>query len=240
MRCRTGSPGSAISYQALISTVLEMLWDDLRICYTADHPVRHWFVIVMTNPLLPADAELLLRIRHRDQTALVELHQRYRNLVYSMANQVLKNASSAEEVTQDVFFQIWRWPEKWDAAKGRFTSWLLTITRYTAIDRLRRENRQPPLIPRSLDHLADLLAKQSPMENVRHDNGRLLRTLLKELPDDQRTIILLAFFRGLTHSEIANQLQLPLGTVKSRIRLGLQKLKDRWFEAIGQRRPESE
>lgn len=194
----------------------------------------------MANPLLPEDGELLQRIKQHDQHALVELHRRYHNLVYNMAWQVLKNASIAEEVAQDIFFQVWRWPEKWDPAKGRFTSWLLTITRYTSIDRLRRENRQPPLTPHSLDHLAEFLAKKSPFENIQRDNGRLLRSLIKDLPRDQRDIIMLAYFKGMSHSEIAEHLHLPLGTVKSRIRLGLQKLKESWFEAMDQRRPESE
>ncbi len=164
----------------------------------------------MANTFSTDDLELMQRIQQRDQSALVDLHGRYYNLVYNMAMQVLKNPSRAEEVTQDVFFQIWRWPEKWDAQKGRFTSWLLTVTRYTAIDRLRRENRQ------------------------------LLRSLMKELPQEQREMILLVYFRGMTHTEVAENLKLPVGTVKSRLRLGLQKLKDAWFEAMEQPSAERE
>lgn len=188
----------------------------------------------MANSPLLDDFELMQKIRQRDQSALVQLHERYHNIVYNMAMQVLKNASRAEEVTQDVFFQIWRWPEKWDAEKGRFVSWLLTVSRYTAIDQLRRENRQPPLAPHSLDHLAELLAKDSAVEDSGLDNGRLLRALLKDLPAEQRELILLVYFRGMTHTEAAEHLQLPVGTVKSRLRLGLQKLKDAWLAALEQ------
>lgn len=188
----------------------------------------------MANPSLLDDFELMQKIRQRDQSALVQLHERYHNIVYNMAMQVLKNASRAEEVTQDVFFQIWRWPEKWDADKGRFVSWLLTVSRYTAIDQLRRENRQPPLAPHSLDHLAELLTKDSAVEDSGLDNGRLLRALLKDLPAEQRELILLVYFRGMTHTEAAEQLKLPVGTVKSRLRLGLQKLKDAWIAAVEQ------
>jgi RNA polymerase sigma-70 factor (ECF subfamily) len=188
----------------------------------------------MANPSLLDDFELMQKIRQRDQSALVQLHERYHNIVYNMAMQVLKNASRAEEVTQDVFFQIWRWPEKWDADKGRFVSWLLTVSRYTAIDQLRRENRQPPLAPHSLDHLAELLAKDSAVEDSGLDNGRLLRALLKDLPAEQRELILLVYFRGMTHTEAAEHLKLPVGTVKSRLRLGLQKLKDAWIAAVEQ------
>jgi RNA polymerase sigma-70 factor (ECF subfamily) len=186
----------------------------------------------MANHFSSEDVELIGRIQKRDQTALVELYERYSGLVYNMAMQVLGNEHSAEEVTQDIFFQVWRWPEKWDAQKGRFTSWLLTVTRYTSIDTLRQQNRQPPLSPHSLDDLAKLLTKKSPVEDDRRDNGVLLRSLMGDLPNEQRDIIMMAYFRGMTHSEIAEQLNLPLGTVKSRIRLGLQKLKDLWFEAM--------
>jgi RNA polymerase sigma-70 factor, ECF subfamily len=192
----------------------------------------------MANHLSSEDVELIQRIQKRDQTALVELYERYGNLVYNMAMQVLENAASAEEVTQDIFFQVWRWPEKWDPVKGRFTSWLLTVTRYTSIDALRRQNRQPPLSPHSLDDLAKLLTKKSPVEDARRDDGSLLRSLIKDLPDEQKSLIMMAYFRGMTHSEIAEHLNLPLGTVKSRIRLGLQKLKDLWFESM--KRPTSE
>lgn len=188
----------------------------------------------MANSPLLDDFELMQKIRQRDQSALVQLHERYHNIVYNMAMQVLKNASRAEEVTQDVFFQIWRWPEKWDAEKGRFISWLLTVTRYTAIDQLRRENRQPPLMPHSLDHLAELMAKDTAGDDSGQDNGRLLRALLKDLPAEQRELILLVYFRGMTHTEAAEHLKLPVGTVKSRLRLGLQKLKDAWIAALEQ------
>ena len=194
----------------------------------------------MLEHLTPEDSELIQRIKDRDQSALVALDLRYRGLVHNMAMQVLKDTRSAEEVTQDIFFQVWRWPEKWDAEKGRFTSWLLTVTRYTAIDRLRRENRQPPMSPHSLDTLAELLGRKPSIDTPHHDNGRVLRTLIKELPQEQRDIILLAYYKGMTHSEIAEQTRLPLGTVKSRLRLGLEKLKDAWSEAMRETYPESD
>jgi RNA polymerase sigma-70 factor (ECF subfamily) len=186
----------------------------------------------MAEPYLNKDAELIQRIKDRDQAALVELYECHRYLVYNMAMQVLRDPASAEEITQDVFFQVWRWPERWDADRGRFTSWILTVTRYTAIDHLRRENRQPPRTPHSLEHLAELLGRAPSFDNARSDNGRALRQLVKTLPAEQRDLIIMAFFQGLSHSEMAERLGLPLGTVKSRIRLGLQKLKDAWFEHV--------
>jgi RNA polymerase sigma-70 factor (ECF subfamily) len=186
----------------------------------------------MAEPLLNKDAELIQRIKDRDQAALVELYECHRYLVYNMAMQVLRDPATAEEITQDVFFQVWRWPERWDAGRGRFTSWILTVTRYTAIDHLRRENRQPPRVAHSLEHLAELLGRAPSFDNARSDNGRALRHLVKTLPAEQRDLIIMAFFQGLSHSEMAERLGLPLGTVKSRIRLGLQKLKDAWFEHV--------
>lgn len=186
----------------------------------------------MSELLSVDDVQVMQRIRQREQGALVELYHRYRKLVYNMALHVLRDNHGAEEVTQDIFFQIWRWPERWDPNKGRFTSWLLSVTRYTAIDRLRKDRRQPTLIPNEPDDISGLYQQKALFDDAQRDDGRLLRALIKQLPKEQQQVILLAFFRGMTHSEIATQLNLPVGTVKSRIRLGLEKLKTAWLAAI--------
>ncbi|MAS37503.1 MAG: hypothetical protein CL610_26130 [Anaerolineaceae bacterium] len=173
--------------------------------------------------------ELIRRIRQQDQQALTELYEAYGQLVYNMAMHVLRNETAAEEVTQDIFLQVWRKPESWDPEKGKLTSWLLASTRYRAIDRLRSEERRPMRQSVSIDDLAHLLSSRETVGDSQHDTRRMLRQILKELPAEQRQVINLAFFRGLTHSEIAEQLDLPLGTVKGRIRLGLEKLKEAWF-----------
>jgi RNA polymerase sigma factor (sigma-70 family) len=175
------------------------------------------------------DQTLVERVTAREQDALNELYSRYGRRVYGMAYQVTQRQHLAEDITQDVFFQVWRWPERWNADKGRFLSWVLTVTRYTAIDYVRREQRQPTLHPHPddlnmghTDPLADNLAQT--------EQGATLRKGLKKLPKAQRTVILLAFFRGMTHDEIAKTLDIPVGTVKSRIRLGMKKLKDHLLE----------
>src|SRR4051812_17064421 len=89
------------------------------------------------------EADLVQRLINHDQTALSELYQQFGGLVYSIALRVLQNTTLAEEVTQDAFLKVWNQPESWDPARGKFVSWLLTITRYTAIDRLRKEQRRP-------------------------------------------------------------------------------------------------
>jgi RNA polymerase sigma-70 factor (ECF subfamily) len=175
--------------------------------------------------------DLIERIRQQDERALTELYERYGQRVYNMAMHVLRHEAAAEEITQDIFFELWRKPDSWNPAKGRLISWLLTATRYRAIDRLRKEQRRPVMDAVSLDDLANLLGSRETVGDSQRDNGELLRKLLKELPDDQRQVINLAFFQGMTHSEIAEHLNLPLGTVKGRVRLGLEKLKEGWLLA---------
>lgn len=158
------------------------------------------------------------------------LYQKYGDLVYSLALRVLREPGLAEEVTQDIFVKVWRQPERWNPALGQFSSWLLTITRNAAIDRLRAEQRQPAqrlhTVNLSEETTADLASAEADWLD-----GQLLRRLLAQLPAEQRTLIELAYFMGFTHSELAERMQLPLGTVKTRIRSGLQKLRTLWHEA---------
>lgn len=177
-------------------------------------------------------AALMRRIAERDQHALTELYTLHSRAVFNLAHYVLRNRATAEEVMQDVFFQVWRWPERYDPARGRLLTWLLAVTRYTAIDRLRREQRQPPVAAPSLDNLSHLLGERMKVDGASWDDGRILKKLLLQLPKDQRQAITLAFFRGMTHTQIAEHLGEPLGTVKSRIRLGLRRLKEEWMAAM--------
>lgn len=178
------------------------------------------------------DTTLMACVRRRNQRCLEILYHRHYRLAFSMAKTVLNNKVLAEEVVQDIFLAIWEQPEKWDEQKGSFSSWLLTITRYTAIDRLRYENRRPPTLESPLDKLPHLLARDEPSFETKLDNAQLLRRLLDDLPTEQRQVILMAFFKGMTHPTIAQHLGIPLGTVKSRIRLGLQKLRENWQNEV--------
>ena len=171
------------------------------------------------------------RIAGQDQHALSELYTRFGGVVYSLALRVVQNNVMAEEVTQDIFLKVWNQAERWDPDKGKLTSWLLTITRYTAIDRLRKEQRRPELAQTNYDDLANVLPSNMRVGDSTWQNGQILRELLGRLPDDQSQVIELAFFQGMTHSQMADSLNLPLGTVKTRVRLGLQKLKQMWLEA---------
>lgn len=179
------------------------------------------------------------RIIERDQQALAELYERYGRLVYNMALHVLQNDRSAEEVTQDVFFQVWRWPERWDGDRARLSTWLLSIARYTAIDYLRREQRRPQTESSDLERISSYLPTPHAADNATHDNGEIMKKLISKLPKDQRVPILMAYYRGMTHEEIAQKLDIPLGTAKSRIRLGMKKLKEGWLDVVREIESES-
>ncbi len=178
------------------------------------------------------ELQLIKRITAKDQRALAELYDLYGSLVYSLAFRVVRNAALAEEVTQDTFLKVWSQAITWDADKGKLSSWLLTITRYTAIDLLRKEQRRPMDSAVGLDSIIDFMGQRGLTDDPRWHDSQLLRALLRQLPPDQVQVIELAFFQGLSHSEMAEQLKLPLGTVKTRVRLGLQKLRDLWLEAV--------
>lgn len=177
------------------------------------------------------DSEIIDCIAARDQRCLELLHKRYHALVFGMAKTILRNDALAEEVTQDIFLAVWQQPEKWDPQKGRFTSWLLTVTRYTAIDRLRHEVRRPPMLESPFEDVAHVVMSNNKGDEKLRDDVSLVRQLLKTLPDEQQQVIYLAFFQGMTQAQIAEHLQWPIGTVKSRIRLGLRKLREKWREA---------
>ncbi|MGQ9888670.1 MAG: sigma-70 family RNA polymerase sigma factor [Aggregatilineales bacterium] len=180
------------------------------------------------------DIDLMRRVRSGDQQALAALYDRYGGPVYSVALFVLRNRPQAEEVTQSVFLRVWQRAEHWDPARGQLISWLLALARYTAIDTLRREQRRPAPLETPLDDMARLAAQPNPIDDPLWHDGQALRQLLSRLPPEQSQAIHLAFFNGMTHSEIAAALGLPLGTVKTRLRLGLNKLREWWQEASEQ------
>lgn len=183
----------------------------------------------MPYPTEVEDIHLMRRIEKQDQQALTMLYDQYGGAVYSLTMRVLSNTVLAEEVTQDVFLRIWENAEKWDANKGKLINWILTMTRRIAIDRIRKENRTPDVIDTAVDEMLNPPSAPSLANNPLWSDGLLLRRLMEELPDEQAQVIQLGFFGGLTHTEISEKLGTPLGTVKTRMRLGLQKLRDMWL-----------
>ena len=174
-----------------------------------------------------ADRAALERMARGDHEALAELYDRHARPVYSLALRILQDPGEAEDIVQEVFSQAWRQAGRYDAARGVVAAWLLTLARSRAIDRLRALRARPEhaaddrqvvtvVDPASLPDLQMLSAEQV---------GRV-RTALDALPVLQRVAIELAYYEGLTHVEIAERLEQPLGTVKTRIRLALGKLRD--------------
>lgn len=167
------------------------------------------------------DWSLLLRIREQDEAALSELYDRYSGLVYSQAYRILRDAGAAEEVLQDLFYQVWRTAEKFDASRGSLPGWLLVAARNRAISKLRgRSGRfeQPE---------ENAVALSTSLESSSTQNLLLekVRTVMDSLPPAQREAIEFAYFEGMSHSEIAEKTGEPLGTIKTRIRSAMEMLK---------------
>ncbi len=176
------------------------------------------------SPLNRSDAgdemRLVARIRAGDQQAMSELYDCYGKVVYAVSLRVLQDAAAAEDVLQDVFLQLWRNPDAFDASRGSLAAWLAVIARHRAIDRLRK--RRPEV------DIEDCVIAAGP--DLRDETERALviekvRVVLAEMNPDQRKVLELAFFQGLTHTEIAAKTGEPLGTIKTRIRSGLQLLR---------------
>jgi RNA polymerase sigma-70 factor (ECF subfamily) len=175
------------------------------------------------------EIKLLQQIQAGDEEALVALHAQYANLVYSVAYRVLNDQMAAEEVTQDTFMRLWHKSYTFDPEKGRFITWLLTVTRRLAIDVLRQRQRREPVTGMLfMDEDPNLWENVLASDGSGSDLRRTLVSVLSELPSEQRQLIELVYFYGMTHSDIAETTGLPLGTVKTRIRLGMQKLRLAW------------
>ena len=163
----------------------------------------------------------------------MQLYQGYGNLVYSLSLRVLQNSVLAEEVTQDIFLKVWQHPGRWNPQLGQFSSWLLAITRNASIDRRRKEQRQPlEMESRSEDEREPSVNNKFSDDPLWYD-GQILARLLAQLPNEQRKLVDLAFYQGYTHSELAELLHVPLGTIKTRLRMGLQKLREAWLLETG-------
>ena len=186
----------------------------------------------MTEALRPpeeySDDQLMAQLAAGQQEALQLLHRRYAPLVFHVACKTL-DASAAEEITQDVFLNIWRNASSFDPGRGSFRTWAMQITHHGVINELRRRGRRPRPDGDSEIALVDFSTHDpGPDDQVWNEYRRsALHRALAALPQEQRQALGLAFFQDLTHEEVANFLQVPLGTAKSRIRVGLQKLNTR-------------
>ncbi len=189
-----------------------------------------WVLLaVLSSPeTASADRAAIDRMAKGDHDAVAEIYDRHGRLVYSLALRIVRDQSDAEDVVQEVFSQAWRLAKRYDASRGSVLGWLLTLTRSRSIDRLRGRKARPE--PAGDDgQLEGLADSQIPQDEQLAWAGQAaqIRSALDELSTVQRVAIELAFYEGLTHAEIAERLELPLGTVKTRIRQGLLTLRDR-------------
>ncbi|HZU29779.1 MAG TPA: sigma-70 family RNA polymerase sigma factor [Candidatus Angelobacter sp.] len=166
------------------------------------------------------DAVLISRIRSGDQGAMADLYDRYSGIVYGVALRVLANTTGAEDVVQEVFLQLWRNPQAFDSDRGRLAPWLAVIARNRAIDHLRKRPMEDDIDELPISCGVDLENEASQKLAVEKVRG-----VLTQLPQDQRKALEMAYFEGMTHSEIAGKTGEPLGTIKTRIRTGLLALR---------------
>lgn len=182
------------------------------------------------NRRLMNDQTLIKQIKLGDQTAMVMLYERYVNLVYSVAVRVLSDNLAAEDATQDTFMKAWQNASQFNDQRGTVIAWLVGIARNVAIDKLRQSNRQVAIVEQSSEDEDALELFNSPQAWYDKERFDALRFAVQSLPPEQRAVIELSYYGGMSGSEIADYLSLPLGTIKTRLRLGMQKLRTAWMQ----------
>ena len=174
------------------------------------------------------DRDLIRRLSSKDADALDAFYTRYNRLAFSLVLRIVSNRQDAEDVLTDVFWQVWQQAGRYDSSRGKPVAWVLTIARSRAIDRLRSSERQPVQTSNLLDEQKTISPEPpSPDPFVLKDTQQAVRQALQTLGEPQRIPLEMAYFQGMTHTEIAAALGQPLGTVKDRIRTGMMHLKKR-------------
>jgi RNA polymerase sigma-70 factor, ECF subfamily len=177
------------------------------------------------EPAQSADVDLLHAIARGDEAALASLYDRYRVILFGLLVRILSSREEAEDILQEVFIQVWRRAADFDESRGKPFTWLVTLTRSRAIDRLRQRSARERVAQASaLESPAE--ASDAVAETYRSEQREIVAGALSQLPEEQRQTLLLAYFEGLTQSEIAKRLGAPLGTIKTRMRSGMIKLRE--------------
>ena len=192
-----------------------------------------WVLLALVRPALPsnderlADQAAIARMARGDHSALAELYDRNARLVFSLALRILQNRADAEDVVQDVFAQVWAQANRYDNTRGAVAAWMLTMARSRAIDKLRSRGARPEIASeaRIVEDVPDAAVRQD-LQLLSAEQVETLKGALNELPAPQRIALELAYYEGLTHAEIADRLSEPLGTVKTRIRQAVIRLRE--------------
>ncbi len=181
-----------------------------------------------------ADEDLMPQIAAQDPLAFEVFYDRHGGVAYSLAYRIVGDRQVAEDVTQEALISIWRSGARYDRARGSVRTWTLGIVRNRAIDTLRREASRPQRPSFDPEELLERrpAEERTEVEALRRETARQVRGALTGLPSEQSRVIQLAFFGGFSHSEIAQMLNEPLGTVKGRMRLGMDKIRAVLGEAI--------
>jgi RNA polymerase sigma-70 factor (ECF subfamily) len=181
-----------------------------------------------------ADEDLMPLVERKDAAAFELVYDRHGGAAYSLAYRIVGDRGSAEDVTQEAFLSLWRSGARYDRARGSVRTWLLGVVRNRAIDALRRQATRAPTVELELERLPDQgpYTELTDAEALRQEAAREVRGALRMLPADQLKVIELAYFGGLSHSEIAEALGMPLGTVKGRMRLAMEKIRATFAEGV--------
>ena len=185
---------------------------------------------VKLEPGAPSDVDLMLGIQSRDEDALSQLYDRYNGIMKALILRIIRNDTEADDLLQEVFMEIWNQAKNFSAAKGKPLGWMVTLTRRRAIDALRKKQAYA----RAEERL-QAEPEQQPLAWVQNttekeieagDTRVLMAKVINSLPEAQQQVIELAFFQGMSQREIASNTNIPLGTVKTRLELGLKKIYD--------------
>lgn len=178
------------------------------------------------QPAEISDSDLLRAIQRGDESALGALYDRYGAILFGLVIRIVNNRPEAEDVLQQVFLQVWNRARDFDEERGKVFTWLVTLARSRSIDRLRSLAVRAKAVDVAGQSLPQTVPAAGDEMVLRGEQREFIRGLLQELPEDQRTVLLLAYFEGLTQTEIAKRLDQPLGTIKTRMRTALIRLRD--------------
>ena len=184
------------------------------------------------------DEALMLQVQQGHQAALSALYDRYVSRIYGMALQKLANPAEAEDVTHDVFVNLWRRSASFQPARGQLSNWLLTVAHNEIVDTLRRRRRAGEAheaIARDPVAVSEVAQEDTAAIVEQNEDARQVRQALDSLPAEQRDVIILSYYQGYSQSEIADRIQIPLGTVKSRMRLAMDRLRSELRPSGGNR-----